>query len=99
VEEAGQRAVRVRFVHHQRLTRPGGTIPGAAASRARFRRVRDVTANLNINFLAEPKPRDLLAEVRRISRPAAAGEVVIVSEAVPTPVAHPCAGLPRKVMR
>ena len=43
-----------------------------------------VTTNLNINFLAEPKPRDLLAEVRRISRPAAAGEVVIVSEAVPT---------------
>src|SRR5262249_51285863 len=67
------------FVHHQRHTRPGGTISGAAmfmlADFAVYVAIiaalgeiglQAVTTNLNINFLAKPKPRDLIAEVRLI---------------------------------
>jgi len=103
VEEAGQRGVRVRLVHHQRHTRPGGTISGAAmfmlADFAVYVAIiaalgeiglEAVTTNLNINFLAKPKPRDLIAEVRliRLGRRLAVGEVEIVSDGRPEMVAH-----------
>lgn len=103
LEEAGQRGVRVRLVHHQRHTRPGGTISGAAmfmlADFAVYVAIiaalgeiglEAVTTNLNINFLAKPKPRDLIAEVRliRLGRRLAVGEVEIVSDGRPEMVAH-----------
>ncbi len=49
-----------------------------------------VTTNLNINFLAKPKPRDLIANVRliRLGRRLAVGEVEIVSDGLPDMVAH-----------
>jgi uncharacterized protein (TIGR00369 family) len=93
----------VRLVHHQRHTRPGGTISGAAmfmlADFAVYVAIiaalgeialEAVTTNLNINFLAKPKPRDLIAEVRliRLGRRLAGGEVEIVSDGLPDMVAH-----------
>src|SRR5262249_1602004 len=79
VEQAGHGGVRVRLIHHQRHTRPGGTMSGAAmfmladfavylAISAALGEIglQAVTTNLNINFLAKPKPRDLIAEVRLI---------------------------------
>jgi acyl-coenzyme A thioesterase PaaI-like protein len=45
---------------------------------------------LNINFLARPKPRDLMARVRliRIGRRLAVGEAQIFSDGAPDMVAH-----------
>jgi uncharacterized protein (TIGR00369 family) len=103
LEEAGQQGVRVRLVHHQRHTRPGGTISGAAmfmlADFAVYVAIiaalgeiglKAVTTNLNINFLAKPEPRDLIAEVRliRLGRRLAVGEVEIFSDGLPDMVAH-----------
>jgi uncharacterized protein (TIGR00369 family) len=103
LEEAGQRGVRVRLLHHQRHTRPGGTISGAAmfmlADFAVYVAIiaalgeiglKAVTTNLNINFLAKPEPRDLIAEVRliRLGRRLAVGEVEIVADGLPDMVAH-----------
>jgi uncharacterized protein (TIGR00369 family) len=103
LEEAGQQGVRVRLVHHQRHTRPGGTISGAAmfmlADFAVYVAIiaalgeiglKAVTTNLNINFLAKPEPRDLIAEVRliRLGRRLAVGEVEIVADGLPDMVAH-----------
>src|SRR5215467_4566188 len=103
VEQAGRGGVRVRLIHHQRHTRPGGTMSGAAmfmlADFAVYLAIiaalgeiglQAVTTNLNINFLAKPKPRDLIAEVRliRLGRRLAVGEVEIVSDGLPDLVAH-----------
>jgi len=103
VEQAGHGGVRVRLIHHQRHTRPGGTMSGAAmfmlADFAVYLAIiaalgeiglQAVTTNLNINFLAKPKPRDLIAEVRliRLGRRLAVGEVEIVSDGLPDLVAH-----------
>ena len=71
-----------RVPFHSKLVRPGGTLSGptimALADAAMYAVVLGrlgrvemaVTANLNINFLAKPKPVDLLAEARilRLSR-------------------------------
>ena len=75
IEEAGERNARVRLMHHERHTRPGGTVSGAAmftladfavyvAIIAALGEVGldAVTTNLNINFLAKPEPRDLVAQ-------------------------------------
>jgi uncharacterized protein (TIGR00369 family) len=103
LEEADQRGARVRLVHHQRHTRPGGTISGAAmfmlADFAVYVAIiaalgeiglQAVTTNLNINFLAKPEPRDLIAQVRliRLGRRLAVGEVEIFSDGLPDMVAH-----------
>ena len=103
VEEAGERGVRVRLLHHQRHTRPGGTMSGAAmfmlADFAVYLAIiaalgeiglQAVTTNLNINFLAKPSPRDLIAEAHliRLGRRLAVGEVEIVSDGLPDLVAH-----------
>jgi acyl-coenzyme A thioesterase PaaI-like protein len=49
-----------------------------------------VTTNLNINFLAKPEPRDLVARVNliRLGRRLAVGEVQIYSDGAPDMVAH-----------
>ena len=103
LEEAGQGGARVRLVHHQRHTRPGGTISGAAmfmlADFAVYVAIiaalgeiglQAVTTNLNINFLAKPEPRDLIAQVRlmRLGRRLAVGEVEIFADGLPDMVAH-----------
>jgi len=49
-----------------------------------------VTTNLNINFLAKPEPRDLIASVRplRVGRRLAVGEAQLCSDGAADLVAH-----------
>lgn len=82
-----------RVPFHGKLVRPGGTLSGPiimsladaamyAVVLGRLGRVEmAVTANLNINFLAKPKPVDLLAEARilRLSKRQAVCEVQLYS--------------------
>lgn len=84
------------------MVRPGGTVSGPsimaaadaamyAAILARLGRVEmAVTQNLNINFLARPKPAALLAEpdIIRLGRRSAVLEVRVYSEGEDTLVAH-----------
>ena len=103
IEEVGQRNVCVRLLYHERHTRPGGTVSGVAmfmladfavyvAIIAAMGEVGldAVTTNLNINFLARPEPRDLVARVRliRLGRRLAVGEAQIFSDGSPDMVAH-----------
>lgn len=97
----GDKAV-ARVPFHGKLVRPGGTLSGptimALADAAMYAVVLGrlgrvemaVTANLNINFLAKPKPIDLLAEARilRLSRRQAVCEVSLYSQGEDDPVAH-----------
>ena len=93
----------VRLKHHERHTRPGGTVSGAAmftladfavyvAIIAALGEVGldAVTTNLNINFLTKPEPRDLVATVRliRLGRRLAVGEAQIYSDGMTDLVAH-----------
>ena len=87
-----ERAV-ARVPFHGKLVRPGGTLSGPtimsladaamyAVVLGRLGRVEmAVTSNLNINFLAKPKPVDLLAEARilRLSKRQAVCEVQLYS--------------------
>ncbi|WP_394561283.1 PaaI family thioesterase [Aquipseudomonas alcaligenes] len=87
-----ERAV-ARVPFQGKLVRPGGTVSGPtimsladaamyAVVLGRLGRVEmAVTANLNINFLARPKPVDLIAEARilRLSRRQAVCEVQLFS--------------------
>lgn len=82
-----------RVPFQSRLVRPGGTLSGptimALADAAMYAVVLGslgrvemaVTSNLNINFLAKPKPVDLLADARilRLSRRQAVCEVALYS--------------------
>ncbi|RJG10632.1 MULTISPECIES: PaaI family thioesterase [Pseudomonas] len=82
-----------RVPFQAKLVRPGGTLSGPtimsladaamyAVVLGRLGRVEmAVTANLNINFLAKPKPVDLLAQARilRLSRRQAVCEVSLYS--------------------
>ena len=91
-----------RVPFHSKLVRPGGTLSGptimALADAAMYAVVLGrlgrvemaVTANLNINFLAKPKPVDLLAEARilRLSRRQAVCEVSLYSQEEEDLVAH-----------
>jgi uncharacterized protein (TIGR00369 family) len=103
IEEAGEHGARVRLTHHDRHTRPGGTVSGVAmftlADFAVYVAIISalgeigldaVTTNLNINFLAKPEPRDLVAHVRliRLGRRLAVGEAQIYSDDMPDMVAH-----------
>ena len=103
IGEAGENNARVRLRHHERHTRPGGTVSGVAmfmlADFAVYVAIiaalgepglDAVTTNLNINFLAKPEPRDLVGEVRliRLGRRLAVGEVEIYSDGMPDMVAH-----------
>ena len=103
IEEAGERSARVRLRHHERHTRPGGTVVRHRHVHAsRFRGyvaiiaalgeagVDAVTTNLNINFLAKPEPRGLVAHVNliRLGRRLAVGEAKIYSDGMSDMVAH-----------
>lgn len=97
----GDKAV-ARVPFHGKLVRPGGTLSGptimALADAAMYAVVLGrlgrvemaVTANLNINFLAKPKPVDLVAEARilRVSRRQAVCEVSLYSHSEEELVAH-----------
>ena len=97
----GDKAV-ARVPFHGKLVRPGGTLSGptimALADAAMYAVVLGrlgrvemaVTANLNINFLAKPKPVDLVAEARilRVSRRQAVCEVSLYSYGEEELVAH-----------
>lgn len=98
--DAEKAVARVPF--HGKLVRPGGTLSGpvimALADAAMYAMVLGrlgrvemaVTANLNINFLAKPRPVDLLAEARilRLSRRQAVCEVSLYSQGEDELVAH-----------
>jgi uncharacterized protein (TIGR00369 family) len=103
IEETGERSARVRLRHHERHMRPGGTVAGTAmftladfavyvAIIATLGEVglSAVTTNLNINFLAKPEPRDMIADVRliRLGRRLAVAEVEMRSEGMSDLVAH-----------
>ena len=49
-----------------------------------------VTTNINMNFLAKPEPRDLVAEVRllRLGRRTAVGEAELLTDGATGLVAH-----------
>ena len=102
IEDAGERSARVRLRHHDRHIRPGGTVSGTAmftlADFALYVAIiatlgevglEAVTTNLNINFLAKPEPRDLVARVNliRLGRRLAVGEAQIYSDGLPDMVA------------
>jgi uncharacterized protein (TIGR00369 family) len=103
IETVGGRSARVRMLQHDRHIRPGGTVSGPAMfTLADFavyvaiigtlgeNGIEAVTTNLNINFLAKPEPRDLVAHVRliRLGRRLAVGEAELFSDGSPDMVAH-----------
>jgi uncharacterized protein (TIGR00369 family) len=102
VEQVADRFARVRLLYDERHLRPGGTISGPSlmtlADTAMYMALLAmigpvalaVTANLNINFLRKPAPRDVIAEARllKLGRRLAVGEVTIYSEGDTEPVAH-----------
>ena len=103
IEEAGARHARVRLKKQERHLRPGGTVSGptmftladfsvyvAVIATLGEAGIEAVTTNLNINFLAKPEPRDLIAHVRllRLGRRLAVGEAQLFSDGEADPVAH-----------
>jgi len=103
IEEAGARHARVRLKKQDRHLRPGGTVSGptmftladfsvyvAVIATLGEAGIEAVTTNLNINFLAKPEPRDLIAQVRllRLGRRLAVGEAQLFSDGEADPVAH-----------
>jgi uncharacterized protein (TIGR00369 family) len=103
VEDVGPSGARVRLKADHRNTRPGGTISGmamfaladfsvyvAVIGRLGEPCVDAVTTNLNINFLAKPQARDMIAKVRllRLGRRLAVAEVEMFSDGASDPVAH-----------
>ena len=102
VENVTPRGVVCRLPYQARHLRPGGTLSGPAmmtladaamyaAVLGRLGRVEmAVTQNLNINFLARPKPADLLAEaeILKMGRRTIVLDVKIYSAGSPEVVAH-----------
>jgi uncharacterized protein (TIGR00369 family) len=103
IEAAGVRHARVRLKKLQRHLRPGGTVSGptmftladfsvyvAIIATLGEAGIEAVTTNMNINFLAKPEPRDLIACVRllRVGRRLAVGETELFLDGAPNLVAH-----------
>lgn len=102
VESVTERGVVCRLPYSDRHLRPGGTLSGPsmmtladaamyAAVLARLGRLEmAVTQNLNINFLARPRPADLVAEVEilKMGRRTVVLDVKIFSAGSPNVVAH-----------
>lgn len=102
VEQAGGGRARLRQPFRENLVRPGGTLSGPTmmglADAAMYAAILGqlgrlemaVTQNLNINFLARPQPRDLIAdaEIIRLGRRSAVLEVRLYSEGSEAMVAH-----------
>lgn len=102
VEAVTADGVTCRMVHSASQLRPGGTLSGptmmALADAAMYAVVMSrlgrlemaVTQNININFLARPRPADLiaLASVLKLGRRTVVMDVKIFSEGKPDLVAH-----------
>lgn len=102
IEQLAQAQIRIRLRYHDSHLRPGGTVSGPAlmglADRAVYLLVLSligpvalaVTTNLNINFLAKPAPRDVIAEARmlKLGKRLAVAEVSLRSDGDDTLVAH-----------
>lgn len=102
VERFERGRVDVRLPYNELLLRPGGTICGPAmfgladitlygVVLSLIGRVElAVTTDLNIHFLAKPRPGDLIGHGRilRLGRVLAVGEVLIASVGREEPVAH-----------
>ncbi len=102
IDELRDNYVRVRRTTDSRDLRPGGTISGpsmmALADNAMYIALLAmigpvalaVTTNLNINFLRKPEPGDLIAEAQilKLGRRLAVGEVTIFSDGISEAVAH-----------
>lgn len=102
IEAAWYHGARVRQAFRPEMLRPGGTVSGpvmmALADVALYVAVLSsigpvplaVTTSFNINFLRRPAQRDLLAEAKlmKLGKRLAVGEVAILSEGHPDPVAH-----------
>jgi uncharacterized protein (TIGR00369 family) len=103
IEEAGAHRARVRLKKQARHLRPGGTVSGptmftladfsvyvAIIATLGEAGIAAVTTNLNINFLAKPEARDLIAVVRliRLGRRLAVGEAQLFSDGAADMVAH-----------
>lgn len=102
VERFERGRVDVRLPYKELLLRPGGTVCGPAMFAladitlygvvlSLIGRVElAVTTDLNIHFLAKPRPGDLIGHGRilRLGRVLAVGEVTVTSVANAKPVAH-----------
>ncbi|MDF2445943.1 MAG: hypothetical protein K0S46_1179 [Moraxellaceae bacterium] len=102
VESVTEHGVVCRLPYNDRHLRPGGTLSGPsmmtladaamyAAVLARLGRIEmAVTQNLNINFLARPRPADLVAEaeILKMGRRTVVLDVKIFSAGSPEVVAH-----------
>ena len=102
IEALWEGGCRVRQAFREISVRPGGTISGptmmALADFAMYVAVLAaigpvplaVTINLNINFLRRPAPRDLVAEAQllKLGKRLAMGEITICAEGQSGPVAH-----------
>ncbi len=102
IERVGYGDVRVRWTFDEKALRPGGTVSGPTmmelADFAMYVAVFSaigpqplaVTTNLNINFLRKPAHADLIADAQlmKVGKRLAVGEVTIYSEGTDEPVAH-----------
>ncbi|MCJ8169277.1 PaaI family thioesterase [Atopomonas sediminilitoris] len=103
VERIDAHFARARVPFQAKMVRPGGTLSGpvimSLADAAMYAVVLGalgkvemaVTSHLNINFLARPKPEDLIADARiiKLGRRQAVCEVVLFSSSdEDNPVAH-----------
>jgi uncharacterized protein (TIGR00369 family) len=102
VERLTLHEIRVRLPFHEDYLRPGGTLSGPTlmglADRATYLLILArigpvalaVTTSLNINFLAKPAARDLIAEGRllKLGKRLAVAEVTMRSDGEEAIVAH-----------
>jgi uncharacterized protein (TIGR00369 family) len=94
IEDVAPMSARVRLRFHERNVRPGGTLSGPAlvtlADAALYVAVMGmlgpvtlaVTTSLTINFLAKPKPADVIGTARllKLGKRLAVGEVSVRSD-------------------
>ena len=116
VEHLGPGTATLRMKGGDHITRPGGTASGpsmflladlgvyvALLGERGEAALQAVTANMNINFLSRPEPRDLIAQVRllKVGRRMAVGEVDLFTDGHTDLVAHATAtySLPREAKR
>lgn len=103
IERADGESCLIRERFHDRMLRPGGTISGptlmALADVAMYVVLLSaigpvglaVTTNLNINFLRKGQPgQDVLAaaKILKLGKRLAVGEVSLMSDTSPDPIAH-----------
>ncbi len=102
IEHVEHGDVRVRWKFDEGSLRPGGTVSGptmmeladfamyVAVFSAIGAQPLAVTTNLNINFLHKPTRADLIghAQLMKVGKRLAVGEVTIYSEGTDEPVAH-----------